>query len=80
MGAVLTKLNGIFRMLVLSRYRHEKIVINNDIVINVVEIRGNKVRLGIEAPGEVPVHRYEIWQNIQRELGSSDGPSPELPQ
>ena len=44
-------------MLVLSRKKNESIVINNDITIVVVEIRGDKVRLGVEAPKEVPVHR-----------------------
>ena len=46
-------------MLVLSRKKNESIVINNDITIVVVEIRGDKVRLGVEAPKEVPVHRRE---------------------
>lgn len=46
-------------MLVLSRHRDEQIVINNNVVITVVEIRRDKVRLGIEAPQEIPVHRRE---------------------
>ena len=46
-------------MLVLSRKKNESIVINNDITVTVVEIRGDKVRLGIVAPKEVPVHRQE---------------------
>jgi carbon storage regulator len=54
-------------MLVLSRQRDESIVIGEDIVITIVDIRGDKVRLGIEAPGEVPVHRQEIYEAIQRE-------------
>ena len=54
-------------MLVLSRKRDESIVINDDITIVIVEIRGDKVRLGIEAPKEVPVHRKEVWEAIQRE-------------
>ena len=48
-------------MLVLSRKKDESIVINNDITIVVVEIRGDKVRLGVEAPKEVPVHRREVF-------------------
>jgi carbon storage regulator len=53
-------------MLVLSRKKNESIVINDDISIVVVEIRGDKVRLGIEAPREVPVHRREVYDAIVR--------------
>ena len=51
-------------MLVLSRKKNESIVINNDITVTVVEIRGDKVRLGIVAPKEVPVHRQEGYDAI----------------
>ena len=51
-------------MLVLSRKKNESIVINNDITVTVVEIRGDKVRLGIVAPKEVPVHRQEVYNAI----------------
>lgn len=54
-------------MLVLSRKKNESIVINDDITIIVVEIRGDKVRLGVEAPKEVPVHRREVQDAIDRE-------------
>jgi carbon storage regulator len=57
-------------MLVLSRKKNESIVINNEITIVVVEIRGDKVRLGVEAPREVPVHRREVFDAIQRNLDS----------
>ena len=57
-------------MLVLSRKKNESIVINNEITIVVVEIRGDKVRLGVEAPREVPVHRREVFDAIQRNLES----------
>jgi carbon storage regulator len=53
-------------MLVLSRKKNESIVINDDITIVVVEIRGDKVRLGVEAPTEVPVHRREVFDAIRR--------------
>ncbi|MDA0659641.1 MAG: carbon storage regulator CsrA [Planctomycetota bacterium] len=53
-------------MLVLSRKKNESIVINNEITIVVVEIRGDKVRLGVEAPKEVPVHRREVYDAIKR--------------
>src|SRR6266404_9253093 len=60
-------------MLVLSRKKNESIVINNDITIVVVEIRGDKVRLGVEAPKEVPVHRREVYDAIRRnELALGD--------
>jgi carbon storage regulator len=55
-------------MLVLSRKKNESIVIANDIVITVVEIRGDKVRLGIVAPKDVPVHRSEIYEAIHGRL------------
>jgi len=54
-------------MLVLSRQRDESIFIGDNIKITVVDIRGDKVRLGIEAPSEVPVHRQEVYEAIQRE-------------
>ncbi len=54
-------------MLVLSRQRDEKIMIGDNVVITVVDIRGDKVRLGIEAPREVDVHRREVYEAIKRE-------------
>lgn len=57
-------------MLVLSRKKDEQIVIGNDIVITVVSIRGDKVRLGIDAPTSIPVHRREIAEAIAREKES----------
>ena len=61
-------------MLVLSRKKNESIVINDDITIVVVEIRGDKVRLGVEAPKEVPVHRREVYDAIKRsEQQASNG-------
>ena len=54
-------------MLVLSRHRDEEIVIGDNIIVTIVDIRGDKVRLGIEAPQEVPVHRQEVFEAIQRE-------------
>ena len=54
-------------MLVLSRKKSESIVINDDVVITVVEISGDKVRLGIQAPRNVPVNRKEVIEAIIRE-------------
>ena len=53
-------------MLVLSRKRNESVVINDQIVVTVVEVRGDKVRLGIQAPRDVPIHRSELMAAIQR--------------
>jgi carbon storage regulator len=66
-------------MLVLSRKKNESIVINDDITVVVVEIRGDKVRLGIEAPKEVPVHRREVYDAIkENEATQNEVASPEL--
>ena len=54
-------------MLVLSRKPNESIIINYDIVVTVLGIKGDRVRLGIEAPGEIPVHRQEVHFKIQNQ-------------
>jgi carbon storage regulator len=54
-------------MLVLSRQRDESIIIGDNIIVTIVDIRGEKVRLGIDAPTEIPVHRREVHEAIQRE-------------
>lgn len=54
-------------MLVLPRKRDESIVIGDNIVVTIVDIRGDRVRLGIDAPTEIPVHRREVYEAIQRE-------------
>ena len=54
-------------MLVLSRHRDECIMIGDDVMITVVDIRGDKVRLGIDAPKDIPVHRQEVYEAIKRE-------------
>ena len=54
-------------MLVLSRQRDESIMIGDDVEITIVDVRGDKVRLGITAPKKIPVHRREIYDAIQRE-------------
>ncbi len=54
-------------MLVLSRQRDESIMIGDDVEITIVDVRGDKVRLGINAPKHIPVHRREIYDAIQKE-------------
>ena len=68
-------------MLVLSRKRDESIIIGENIVLTIVDIRGDKVRLGIEAPTTVPVHRKEVHDALQRERSAAGPtiPSPALP-
>ena len=56
-------------MLVLSRRRNEKIVIGDDITITVLEVRGDQIQLGIQAPRSVPVHRWEVFRAIQDGAG-----------
>ena len=67
-------------MLVLSRQRDESIIIGDNIVITIVDIRGDKVRLGIEAPTEIPVHRQEVYEAIQRENARKVEPDAETKQ
>jgi carbon storage regulator len=68
-------------MLVLSRQRDESIIIGDNIVLTVVDIRGDKVRLGIDAPKEIPVHRQEVYNAIHEESrrAASQTPGGEQP-
>jgi len=59
-------------MLVLSRKKNESIVIDGEVTITVVEVRGDKVRLGIEAPREIPIHRSEIYEAIAQAKGNDN--------
>jgi carbon storage regulator len=59
-------------MLVLSRKKNESIVINDNITVTVIEIRGDKVRLGIEAPKDVTVHRREVYDAIHAQDRAND--------
>jgi carbon storage regulator len=52
--------------LILSRQRDESVMIGDDIIVTVTEIRGDKVRLGFAAPKEIPVHRKEVYDTLQR--------------
>jgi len=64
-------------MLVLSRQTDESIIIGDNIVVTVVDVRGDKVRLGIDAPTEIPVHRQEVYEAIQRENQKAGRLQPE---
>ena len=59
-------MKGIGEMLVLSRKLGESIVINDNIVVHVIEIRGDKIRLGVDAPKDIPIHRKEIHERVKR--------------
>ena len=62
-------------MLVLSRKKDESIIINDHIRVTIVEIRGDKVRLGIDAPKDVTVHRREVYEAIQNQLKAREDSS-----
>lgn len=59
-------------MLVLSRSEMETINIGADVTVTVIEIRGDKVRIGIEAPKDMPIHRHEVWLAIKRRQEGGD--------
>lgn len=61
-------------MLVLSRKCNQSIIINDNIKVTVVAIRGDKVRIGVDAPTDVEVHRQEIYNEIQQEKLDNAGP------
>lgn len=62
-------------MLVLSRKKDESFIIGDNIIITVVDIRGDKCRLGINVPKNIPVHRREVWEAIERENARARGGS-----
>ena len=62
-------------MLVLSRQKSESIIIGDDVEITIVDVRGDKVRLGITAPREISVHRKEVYEAIQKEKKEQEQPA-----
>lgn len=62
-------------MLILTRRVGETLVIGDEVTVTVLGVRGNQVRLGVNAPKEVAVHREEIYQRIQMEKGGEKAPS-----
>ena len=63
-------------MLVLSRLRDERIMIGDDIEITVVDVRGDKVRIGINAPTQIPVHRKEVYESLKAESRRAAAQAP----
>ena len=66
-------------MLIITRRAGQKIMLGDDITVHVMEIVGNSVRLGIEAPRSVPVYREEIWNAVRAENQATAGEAPDAP-
>jgi len=64
-------------MLVLSREKDQSIMIGDDVKITIIDVRGDKVRLGFEAPKTIPIHRQEIYDAIQREKQKKNATKPD---
>ena len=65
-------------MLILTRRVGETVVIGNDVTVTVLGVKGNQVRLGVNAPREVTVHREEIYERIRQEQAAEEAPAPRL--
>jgi carbon storage regulator len=70
---ILLRLQGGFGMLVLSRTKGQQITIGGSITVTVLEVRGDKVKLGFAGPAETPIHRQEVFERIQNAMRRSIG-------
>ena len=66
-------------MLIITRRPGEKVMLGDDVVIEVIEVSGSSVRIGIAAPKSVPVYREEIWRSVKEEHASAAATDPESP-
>jgi len=64
-------------MLILTRRIGETLMVGDDVTVTVLGVKGNQVRIGVNAPKDVAVHREEIYQRIQKEKGIADGNEPQ---
>lgn len=64
-------------MLVLTRRSQQSIMIGKDVVVTILEVRGDQVRIGVSAPRDVDVHREEVWIELQKANADAASPSPE---
>jgi len=62
-----------YNMLILTRRVGESLIIGDDVTVNILGVKGNQVRIGVDAPKEVPVHREEIYDRIQAEKKQNNG-------
>lgn len=60
-------------MLVLTRFKGQSVIIDDDIELTILSVQGNQVKIGIKAPSEISVHRKEVHQRIQQELVTNGG-------
>ena len=67
-------------MLIITRRQGEKVMLGDDVVVEVIEVSGSSVRIGIDAPRSLPVYREEIWRAVRDENAATAGAQGELPE